>query len=174
MIKLHVGCGSHHIPGWVNSDLKAGNGVDKIIDARKPLPYKDNSVDLIFSEHFIEHITEDEGLGFLKECYRVLGRAIRLSTPDLTHVVNRYIANNTDVPEELSVYRAPTRCKMINNFMRRWGHQFCYDKEHLSMLLMRAGFSTVKICERHESDIVELRNLEIRPQFAEFYIEAYK
>lgn len=44
----------------------------RIHDAREGLPYEDDSVDVIISTEFIEHITEEEARGFMKEVRRVL------------------------------------------------------------------------------------------------------
>lgn len=67
-------------------------GADLRIDVRKGLPYKDNSVDFIYSEHFIEHLSADEAKSFFKECYRVLkpGGVIRTATIDLQYMLERY------------------------------------------------------------------------------------
>ena len=37
-----------------------------------PLPYRDDSLDFIFSEHFLVHLFLDEAMSLLRECYRVL------------------------------------------------------------------------------------------------------
>ena len=33
------------------------------------LPFDDSSVEVVFSSHFIEHLTFEEGINFLRECY---------------------------------------------------------------------------------------------------------
>ena len=38
--------------------------LDFMWDLRKPLPLPENSVDFIYNEHFLEHLTADEGGGF--------------------------------------------------------------------------------------------------------------
>ena len=42
-------------PGWVNIDIEPG--ADLIIDVRKGWPLDDCSVNFIYSEHFLEHLT---------------------------------------------------------------------------------------------------------------------
>jgi predicted SAM-dependent methyltransferase len=37
-----------------------------------PLPYRDDSLDFIFSEHFLVHLFLDEAMSLIRECYRVL------------------------------------------------------------------------------------------------------
>jgi len=48
------------------------------------LPFDDNCIEYIFSEHFFEHLFFDEALALLKECYRVLKAfgVIRTCVPD--------------------------------------------------------------------------------------------
>jgi predicted SAM-dependent methyltransferase len=48
------------------------------------LPFEDNSINFIFSEHFFEHLFFDEALSLFKECYRILkpNGVIRTCVPD--------------------------------------------------------------------------------------------
>jgi predicted SAM-dependent methyltransferase len=48
------------------------------------LPFADNSINFIFSEHFFEHLFLDDALALLKECHRVLKPygVIRTCVPD--------------------------------------------------------------------------------------------
>lgn len=71
VIKLQIGGGKHlkSSDEWINADLIDG---DIYLDATRRLPFKDNSIDLIFTEQFFEHISREEGLNFLKESFRVL------------------------------------------------------------------------------------------------------
>ena len=71
MKKLHLGCGFQILKGWDNIDNVPRTKGIIIHDLTKPLSYAENSVDFIFNEHFIEHLTDGEGFNFLKECFRV-------------------------------------------------------------------------------------------------------
>jgi len=48
------------------------------------LPFDDNSINFIYSEHFFEHLFLDEASALLKECYRILTPhgVIRTCVPD--------------------------------------------------------------------------------------------
>jgi predicted SAM-dependent methyltransferase len=48
------------------------------------LPFDNDSIDFIFSEHFFEHLFLDESLSLLRECYRILkpSGVIRTCVPD--------------------------------------------------------------------------------------------
>lgn len=80
MIKVQFGCGGNILPGWNNHDAE--------VDIRHRLPYEDDSVDLIFCEHCIEHITQHEAIRFLEECRRILkpGGHVRIVFPDIARV----------------------------------------------------------------------------------------
>ena len=84
--RLHIGAGQESIPGWINIDNQGHPGVDQVLDVRRGLPF--SNVAAIYAEHFIEHLTLDDGLAFLKECRRVLASdgVLRLSTPNLDWV----------------------------------------------------------------------------------------
>ena len=54
-------------------DFAKCEGVDIVHDLTKfPYPFKDNSVDVIFSSHFAEHLDGFERAKFMDECYRIL------------------------------------------------------------------------------------------------------
>lgn len=173
MTKLHIGCGTNYIKNWVNIDLDSPLA-DLKADLRNPLPYKNEFVDFIFNEHFIEHITRDEGLRFLKECRRVLKNkhgVLRISTPDLRWLVAQYTSGQLNEWENVD-WVPKTSCDLLNEGMRLWGHQYVYDKEELFIILNEAGFSKITQVTYRESKYAELINLECRPYHKELIIEA--
>jgi len=91
-MKLHIGCGTVYRAGWINVDNNSDHNITKLDlnwDVSNPIPYPDNSVDFISSEHFIEHLPIQTAIKFLKECKRVLkiGGVIRTSTFDLDDLI---------------------------------------------------------------------------------------
>lgn len=73
MIKLNLGCGNYHKIDYINIDIDEKVKPDLQMDLTKEqLPFKDNSVYHIFSNHFFEHITKEETSFLLKELNRVL------------------------------------------------------------------------------------------------------
>ncbi len=66
-VKLHIACGRNYLDGWVNIDNNPKAQADIHLDITKEgLPFPDGSVDYIFNEHFIEHLSYEEGLFFFK------------------------------------------------------------------------------------------------------------
>lgn len=172
-MKLHLGCGTNYIKGWTNVDLDSPMA-DAHADLRNPLPYGDASVDFIFNEHFLEHITREEGITFLSECRRVLKPVgvFRVSTPDLRWLVAQYVGGQLD--EWADVGWVPgTPCRLFNEGMRLWAHKFVYDLPELFGALQEAGFSNVQQVGYRESTHSELVGLECRPWHRELIVEAF-
>lgn len=171
-MKLHLGCGSHRLDGWVNLDIDSPVA-DLCADLRQPLPFEDAQVSLIFCEHFIEHITRDEALSLLGECRRVLrqGGRLRLSTPDLRWLIAQYVAGHLDEWADVD-WTPQTPCQLMNEGMRSWGHQFLYDRDELTTLLQLAGFGAVETQPHRQSTHPDLAGLECRPWHREIILEA--
>lgn len=153
--RLHIGCGQQSIPGWINIDNQGLPGVDQVLDVRHGLPF--SGVAAIYAEHFLEHLSLDEGLGFLRECRRVLGPdgTLRLSTPNLDWVmVTHYHGWNQ--PEE----EARLDCLRLNRAFHGWGHQFLYNASMMASALRAAGFARIVSCRYGESAMPEFTGLE--------------
>lgn len=82
-MKLHIGCGSRHIPGFVHIDAKPAPHVDVVCMAEH-LPFPDESASLIYASHVLEHFGRKEYLAVLSEWRRVLKTdgILRLAVPD--------------------------------------------------------------------------------------------
>jgi predicted SAM-dependent methyltransferase len=162
LAKLHIGCGQHHLEGWVNIDLDAGSKADLRLDVTKGLPVADGSVGAVLTQHFIEHLTRAQAQGFLAECCRVLkpGGKLRVSTPDLAAIVRDYTASLTSGHPQChwdDPGRYRSACHVFNTAIdceRAWGHQFSYDEPELRQALADAGFSEVKRCAADQVDPV--------------------
>jgi predicted SAM-dependent methyltransferase len=161
---LNVGCGDHKLAGFVNIDVAPG--ADVVVDARQELPFDDNSVEGIFSEHFIEHLSQADGIRFLRECRRVLAPAgiARIATPDLDAIVSDYADRDWLNPEWLRFGYdwIQNRCEMLNLGMRAWGHQWVYNEEELVRLGTLAGLSFSERCENGVSREPRMCGLEHR------------
>jgi predicted SAM-dependent methyltransferase len=94
MKKLHLGCGTVRIPGYINVDIQPRVSVDVVSDVRD-LPFDKNSFDLIYSCAVIEHFGRHEWKDLLAYWSQFLksGGILRLSTNDFDACVARYIEN---------------------------------------------------------------------------------
>jgi GT2 family glycosyltransferase/predicted SAM-dependent methyltransferase/cytochrome c-type biogenesis protein CcmH/NrfG len=163
-VLLNIGCGNKKLAGFTNVDMEPGADIQ--LDVTKGLPFDNNSVHAIFSEHFFEHITQAQGGQFLRECRRVLvpGGVCRIATPDLDALINEYTSNDWLNPEwaQFGYNYLDNKCEMLNLALREWGHQWVYNEEELVRLGESAGF---EFGGRHaigESPFEFLRGLEYR------------
>jgi len=170
--RLHIGAGRNVLEGWLNTDLQPQAPGIIFLDVTDPLPFPDRSLDVVFSEHLIEHLSHADGAYHLREAFRVLkphGR-LRVATPDLQFLIDIYTrGDHTDAQARyvrLTVERMfPVNgfysgAFVLNNFVRHWGHQFIYDESTLGDALRRAGFSNVTRWDVGRSDEPMLQNLE--------------
>lgn len=128
---LNLGGGGNIIEGALTADLDPR--ADTYMDATKALPFADASIDLIFMEEFIEHISKDAGATLLAECRRVLkpGGSMRIATPDLNWL-------------GASVINGTISCDLVNSTFYDHGHRYIYSRAEMANALTRAGFSDVQ------------------------------
>jgi predicted SAM-dependent methyltransferase len=167
-LKLHIGCGNIYFPGWVNIDISAPKA-DQKIDIRRGFPFGEGTVSHIYCEHFIEHLDQQEGYNFIKECFRVLAPAgvLRLATFDLDQVLIDCRPDNPNWKKdsfavELGLGHIQTRAEHLNTGFHAWGHKYLYNYEEFERLLKVGGFTNYKKCKIYESDHDELKNRESR------------
>jgi predicted SAM-dependent methyltransferase len=172
---IHCGCATNLQPGWLNIDRlrfvdAAGREsvpgrLIRIDSARcylehdltRPLPVADAVFDWAFSEHFIEHVSPEQAIAWLREMRRVLkgGGVLRISTPDLRRYAAGYVNRSDGFFERhrrgllaLGFTDVPTRpAWMMNQIFRFWGHQWIYDFDELRMALVTAGFAQDAVVE---------------------------
>ena len=175
--RLHCGCGLGLRPGWLNTDMlvlknrarTSFTEPDRIAridgsvlylehDATTAFPLADGCLEWVYSEHFIEHLTLQETVGWLTEMRRLLrpGGHARISTPDL-HRYARGYADSRDgfFPEHARRLReigAPDVSErggwMLNQIFYQWGHKWIYDLEEIRHVAGRAGFDPQSAVER--------------------------
>jgi len=149
-LKLHLGCGPRLKKGWINIDLK--ECADISLDLREPLPFRNDSCSLIYSEHFLEHLDYPESVSnLLRECRRVLksGGVLSLVVPDIELVLTSYVKGGTEEYYAAQKKWHPdwfkTHMEHINyNFRQNNEHRFAYDFETLKYLLENTGFTKVR------------------------------
>jgi len=190
-MKLNLGCGSQILEGWINVDYALGARLRKlplfslmnrkikffnfdwdkrivVHDLRKKFPWRDNSIDTIYSSHLLEHFSKEEGVDFLGECYRVLKKygLIRIVVPDLSVIVSEYINGNIRADEfvqKLGVlygncyYRSLKR--KLSPFIG-FPHKCMYDTKTLLIIMTEIGFE-IENKKPFESDIPDIMNKEL-------------
>jgi predicted SAM-dependent methyltransferase len=162
MLRLNIGCGpAHQKKGWYNIDVRPFPGVDEVRDAT--IPFDDLSpVEYIYCEHFLEHLSLEGALLFLRNSASALvpsGR-IRLSTPALEWV----LATHFDLAETFED-RIIQATLVINRAFHGWGHQFVWSKPMLHAALVAVGFQDIRFWTYGQSDDPVLVGLEEHGDF---------
>jgi predicted SAM-dependent methyltransferase len=189
--KVNLGCGAQVVDGWVNVDYAIGARLSRIPlfaapnrrigffnvkwdehilihDLRKPLPFKSNSVYVVYSFHTLEHFDREDGRRLLSECYRVLrtGGLARIVVPDLRHIVSCYIDGNIPADkfcEELRVYQRHIGKTPIHRFISSqiaFPHKCMYDQAALLSVMTEIGFQA-EVKTQFDSAIPDIRSIEM-------------
>jgi predicted SAM-dependent methyltransferase len=175
-LRLHLGCGTVRLDGWVNVDRDGGP--DLRLDLRFGLPFPDASVDRIHSEHMVEHLRLADAQLLMKEAFRVLrpGGVMRLGMPDLDTALSRYSAGDwRDQPwiQDRAFNWIDSPVAFLNVAFRGWEHQYLYDEGELRLRLGLAGFAQLQRVHSGESSYPDLRGLETRPE-TDLIVEALR
>lgn len=88
-VRIDFGCGQNCTVGqdgvkYIGVDEVKLDGVDVVHDLTSfPYPFEDGTVDEIVSNHFVEHLTGEEFMAHMDECWRMLkpGGKMRLTHP---------------------------------------------------------------------------------------------
>jgi predicted SAM-dependent methyltransferase len=143
-LRVHLGSGDRPKAGWVNVDL-LGHRVDLAWNLNRPLPFGDGSVEAIFQEHLLEHLTLERGLALIQDCYRMLkpGGVLRIGVPNADAYVRSYCDGSSEFLETVRPGR-PTPMLALQEEFYWHGHQTMYDFDTLSLVCEAAGFARIE------------------------------
>lgn len=210
MQRVNLGCGTTTPPGWINVDGSWNALLSKyprarsllsfvrlvpkrqlhiqwnpnilIHDVRKRLPFSDDTIDVIYSSHMLEHLYLEEAKRLLKECHRVLkpGGIVRMVVPDLQSIVMEYVSRRTNGTaaagsEQLNPGDQVNARLMLRSSQPPSGgwiygtysavkdfhsHKWMYDADSLISHIRAAGFTEVSERQFQESRIDDIKNIE--------------
>jgi predicted SAM-dependent methyltransferase len=151
-------------------------------DATKRLPLMDDSVEVLYCSHMLEHLDRSAATKCLREFWRVMGSGsiIRLAVPDLRKQVRKYTESgdaDSFISETLLTH------SMSNTMLERLRflivgprhHQWMYDGDSLCRLLSAIGFVDVSVMPPGETKIHDPGILNLRERVSEsVYVEGRK
>ena len=137
-MKLHLGCGNKFIPGFFHIDGFDAPHIDHVCSIENLSFIEDDSVELIYSSHVLEHFKRARLPEVLKEWHRVLmpGGLIRIAVPDFESIVNVY-----NKYKDLSLIIGPLYGGQ--NYLYNI-HYNTFDFESMKKYLEDCGFSEIK------------------------------
>jgi predicted SAM-dependent methyltransferase len=180
--RYHFGCGRHFVPGYLNIDLFPDVDRGKIYQVANPdsafvlnhdlssgLPGCDNSLDVIYHCHFLEHLAYPDAIKLLRLCRLRLkpGGRMRLVVPDLELWIENYHANRDSFFDAYrrqalgnNDRRYPTKGLVFMGMLHNHGHRWGYDHESIQWLLEETGFVNVTRTLFQESALNDIAVLE--------------
>jgi predicted SAM-dependent methyltransferase len=92
---LNLGCGQRYHKDWTNIDFVSNSPYVQAHNLLQGIPFEDNSFEVVYHSHVLEHFTKVDGKKFIQECYRVLkpNGIIRIAVPDLEQIAKEYLKN---------------------------------------------------------------------------------
>lgn len=146
MIKLHLGCGSKHIKGYTNIDIRYLPGVDEVDNVARLRRYKANSISVIYASHVLEHFSRWEYMSVLERWYELLepGGTLRIGVPDFEEIAKYYLKTKNLRAVSGMLYGGQDYVE--NN------HFWVWDFNTLEKELKQIGFSEVKRYDWRQTD----------------------
>ena len=209
-LKLHLGCGSVRPQGWVNIDaswnarlaqtrglrtvarfarilpkeqfeVSWSSGVT-IHDVRKNFSYSNDSVEVVYASHLLEHLYQSDAIQLLSEVKRVLipDGIVRFVVPDLRAIALGYFGqgpfvenkdpwNEEEAADEFCSRlffgpASPPRGSLIHRLYSAakdfHSHKWMYDAKSLIRHMRNAGFVDVQEKQYLESSISDIADVE--------------
>lgn len=90
---VNLGCGTRFHPDWTNLDFTSADPSVISYNLRAGIPFPENTFEVIYHSHVLEHFSRSEAIDFLRECRRVLKPRgiIRIVVPDLESLARTYL-----------------------------------------------------------------------------------
>lgn len=125
------------------------------------IPLKDNSVDLIYSCHFLQKYSYDDSVDILRELKRILkpGEVMRVSVPDFFLISDKYLKS---------------KCKLgeVNKLLMNEAKQVL-DFVQIQKILVQAGFYAIKRYNQENFPMDDLSSYDINGEIISLNVEAY-
>jgi predicted SAM-dependent methyltransferase len=179
---LDIGPGPNMLPHNINLDYEWRPGLDVCCDITKGLPFPNNYVGSIFSEHCIEHIPQRDAVWVFSEFFRIMqpGAWLRIIVPDLDIYLDQLAAAKRNQPYSMpyanddKINGLYTPAMSLNRIMHDHGHCFIYDFDTICKMLSAAKFINVQKSKFGDSPINALALDSENRAVESLYVNAQK
>jgi len=154
----------------------------RFANATRRIPCANNSVEVVYSSHMIEHLDRREARAFLLEVRRILipGGIVRIAVPDLARFIEQY--QITGDADEFIAKTHMAQARPVGLLPRvrlavigPRNHLWMYDGHSLSELLHKAGFADVCVMPPGKTNITDPGQLELEERVEQsVYVEAFQ
>ena len=150
VVKVHLGPGQrNYLPGWINVDANLFTArTDVWANLTDPLPFRDNSVDVFYSHHVIEHLPDASLPTHFTEMYRCLkpGGCIRVGGPNADSAVRKFIEGDSSWFSDFPDSRKSLGGRFANFILCAGEHLAILTYSYLTELLSGTGFTNIHRC----------------------------
>lgn len=150
-VLLNLGCGRSTHASFINVDALADWHIHYCRPVENLRPFANNSVDLVYVSHCLEHFSHHKVNAVLAEWFRVLkpGGILRIGVPDFDQLIKIYELNGRDIESIQGVLMGgqtyPLNC-----------HYVSFTKSSLTKRLMDVGFTSVREWQRGVDELTSL------------------
>jgi predicted SAM-dependent methyltransferase len=139
--RLHLGCGTSRVPGWINVDVLPVKGVDFRCDLRRLRAcVPDGAIDEILISHTLEHFMRDDIRTLLADFHAMLreGGGLWISVPslDLWYEAAKNLRSPAEIDRIMGILLGGGRD-------RHDIHRCVFTSEYMQTLLHEAGFRDI-------------------------------
>lgn len=147
-MKLHLGCGRKYIDGFKHVDLQDFAHIDYKTSVDDLHFAQDNSIELIYAAHILEHFGRNEYVKVLEEWYRVLkpDGILRISVPSFNAVVEYYVNKEDNLELLLGLLVGGQKVGEYDY------HKMIFDKKLLIKILQDIGFKNIEEYDWRETE----------------------
>lgn len=171
-MKLHLGCGTNYLEGYINIDLPSeGQSVMKanadLYQDIRTLNYPENSLDEIRNHHLLEHFTRQDVLDLLLQWRKWLkpGGLLVVETPDFEIAVKRFIEAGIKQRFKLSRH-------IFGSHEADWAtHKDWWGRKKFRFVLPKLGFSIIKL--KKKKDFTRRRKVRFIPGRVAIFISRF-
>lgn len=135
---VNLGCAANTFPGYINVDWWKKPRVHLCWDMTRPLPIANESVEGVYSEHAVEHLTLSDTRALFQRIHGWLRSdgTFRLVVPDAGRYIEQYMDGVADGEGQPPIAR-------VDRIFRGEGHQCAWDFDRAKYELEQAGFVKV-------------------------------
>jgi predicted SAM-dependent methyltransferase len=146
------------------------------VELTKPLPWGDGTASVVYLGELLEHLTRDDAIRLLAECYRVLapGGIVRVRVPDNARFWRNYLDEYESIRSRPRSQWNDTHTRWVEMFFRELCvrprllssaahyHKWAWDEVSLTLALERVGFTDVRRRALFDSAILDVAAVETR------------
>jgi predicted SAM-dependent methyltransferase len=138
-VRLHLGCGDIAAAGFINVDLRRAPHIHHVRDVTDLSVFADDSVDLVYASHVLEHVSHRALRQTLWEWRRVLkpGGVLRLSVPDFDKMIGIYQSCDREITSILGSL-------MGGQEQPHNTHYSVFNQTYLAAKLREVGFLEIR------------------------------